>query len=236
MKKLITYALIISTLLLCSCGDDNSSSSKADTTSKESTSSSQAADSSSAADSKQEDSSQQEGGYAYTDTKVDPFELDKQGGGDDYDNFAHTEDIARSVWGAFYEEKYGADKTHLTPQLPEGYTDLGGAANIQGFSFGVAGEGEKTFSVKVDVMQKYDDIVALYHEISAKVGEDGRDIVKMEEGVVTEHFAESIYFEYTVNAVNSQGLRIEVSSINKDVTLDELIKLAKGIHFFQTEV
>ena len=229
MKRLIIYALIISALALGGCGDDTSS--------KESITVSPAATNSSSADSaKGQESSQTDEGYAYTDTKVDPFELDKQGGGEDYDTFAHTEDIAKSVWGAFYDEKYGADKNHLTPQLPEGYTDLGGAANMEGFSFGIAGEEEKTFSVKVDVKQKYDNINTIYHELADKIGQDGRDEIKMQEGVVTEHFADSIYFEYTVNAINDQGLRIEVSSISKEVTLDELIKLAKGIKFFETKV
>lgn len=231
MKKHI-LPLIAAALLLSGCGSDISSTDSSST--PESTKSSNSSQESTPESGSSEQPEQQPEAYEYTDTKTDPFEIDKNGvpeGGVDYDTFSHTEDIAKSVWGAFYEQKYGADKSKLIPKVPEGYQDMGGAANMESISFGISDGGGRTFSVKIDLAEKYGDIQALYNSISADTTVIERDGAEISGDTVIEHFTESIYFEYTVNILTPDGFRAEVSSISKDTGLDELTGFALSLTF-----
>lgn len=237
MKRNI-LALLAAAALLTGCGDDISSQETGKTA--ESSSAAQTTadkESSSATETEQPQS------YEYTDTKVDPFEVEKQKEQNsdelvqDYETFTNCQDIGKSVWGAYYESRYGADKSRLIPKCPEGVSDMGGAANLTSINCGMvkgdinSPDTNRTFSVVIMLDNRYDSLQSLYDKVSADTTDLTRDWIDITDSAVIEHFTESIYFEYTVDVLTPDGFRAEISSITKDTTLDELTAFAQSLTF-----
>ena len=239
MKRNI-IALLAAAMLLTGCADDISSQESKAADSSYAMQTTADKESSSEADTT---TAPQPDNYEYTDTKADPFEIDRQGkqSGDDwvqdYDTFTNCQDIAKSVWGAYYESKFGADKSRLVPKCPEGVSDMGGAANMTSINCGML-KGDvtdpatsRTFSVIITLDNKYSSIQELYEKLSADTTDLTRDWLDVSDSAVTEHFTESIYFEYTVDILSPDGFRVAVSSISKETTLDELNEFAQSLTF-----
>ena len=241
-KKLL--ALTAAAMLLTGCGDDISSQETAETSSvsQAKAGASSSSEAPSAEESSGESDGKDSGGYEYTDTVADPFALENYKPGEDewvqdYDTFKSCEDIPKSVWGAYYESKFGADKSRLIPKCPDGVSDLGGAANMTNINCGMAmgdindPDNCKTFTVIISLDNKFDSIQSLYDNASAESTDITRDSIYISDNMVIEHFTESIYFEYTVDILTPDGFRAAVSSISKQTTLDELISFAQSLTF-----
>ena len=171
--------------------------------------------------------------FEYTDVRTDPFKAyEKKQNGEtgftDYEAFSSSKDIAASIWGEFYKQQYGIPTDKLLPSPPEGSTDCGGGASLDNFTLGFnytpAGAADTMlFSVKTYLYKKYSDTSELLADISNEdTGDLVRDNIYQDGDFVIEHYSESIYYQYRLTAINSQGLRYEVTSAQPSVTIDDL--------------
>ncbi|MBR1750650.1 MAG: membrane lipoprotein lipid attachment site-containing protein [Ruminococcus sp.] len=172
--------------------------------------------------------------FKYKEVRTDPYEAEKliqsgETGVTDYEPFTRQSDIADSIWGEYYHDRYGCDKDKLLPACPEGWEDCGGGANLDYFTLGYSKTDEWTgepvlISVKTYLSKKYTDTDTLFDDIQAEdTGDLVRDNVYKEDDAVIEHFADSIYYQYRLTLIDSQGFRYEVTSAQPTVTLDDLI-------------